>query len=342
MDREQQPFDWGFGGTTPPQNPTTPPQQPQEQAVVQRPAAQPVSQWPQQTPDPFPAAPQQRAEKPVREKKDRYYDEGVSYNALDLGFEEQEVKPRSVAARIAGPLITLLILGGLIGGGLYAGDNFAKDAVTGVIRDKVGETLGLKDAATEAIDVDLGGGFFIGQAVAGTIDAVAIAVPEATFGELTGSLAITAAAVPVNPSQPTGELGVRLGLDGESAAAFATGLQPGATVTLGEGALTVATKIAKTAISIAYLPSAAEGALVLTPQSITVGETLMTPEEFAASKYGKVGASILDPRTVCVARFLPAALTFTGLDVTATAVTISAEGEKVSLARGLTTFGTCE
>jgi len=341
MDREQQPFDWGFGGSTPPQNPT-PPQQPQDQPVVQRPAPQPVSQWPQQSSDPFPTAKTEKPARPVREKKARSYDEGVSYNALDLGFEEQEVRPRSVFARIAGPVITLLILGGLIGGGIYAGDNFAKDAVTGVIQDKVGETLGLDNTATEAIDVDLGGGLFVGQAVAGTIDDVAITVPQATFGELTGRLAITAAAVPVNPSQPTGTLGVQLGLDGESATAFATALQPGAAVTLGDGTLTVATKVAKTAITVAYLPSAAEGALVLTPQSITVGKTPMTPEEFAASKYGKVGATLLDPRTVCVARFLPAALTFTGLDVSATAVSITATGKNVSLARGLTTFGTCE
>ncbi|MGV8884138.1 MAG: LmeA family phospholipid-binding protein [Microbacteriaceae bacterium] len=344
MDRDQQPFDWGFGGTTP----TDPPaQQPaiQQPAAQQPPVQRSVSQWPQQSAepavaaDPFPVASTREAR---QQRAVERYDDGVSYNALDLGFEEQEVPRRGLFARIAGPVITLVILGGLIGGGAIAGDGFAKKAVTGVIQDKVGDTLELSKAATKKIDVDLGGGFFIAQAIAGTIDDVAIVVPQATFGELEGRLAITAVAVPVNPTQPTGSLGVTLDLDGDNAVAFANALQPGASVVLGDESMTVSSKIAKTAIAVAYSPSVAEGVLVLTPQTITVAKKVMTPEEFAASKYAQVGAALLEPKSVCVAGFLPAALTFTAIAVSPTSVTISASGDDVSIARGLTTFGMCE
>ena len=341
MDREQQPFDWGFGAANP---------SPDDSAPAPR-TPQPVSQWPQQELDPFPASTAAverttRADRPARsdrrEERGPRHDEGVSYDPLDLGFEEQEVPRRSLAARIAGPVITLLILGGLVGGGLYAGDGFAKSAVTGVIQDKIGDTLELDAAATERIDVDLGGGFFIGQAAAGTIDEVTIDVPSATFGTLAGRLGIDARAVPVNPTQPTGTLGVTLALDEESSTTFAAALRPGAAVTLGEGTISIASTLATTAILVAFEPSAVDGALVLTPQTITVSETPMTLEEFAASRYATAGAALMEPQVVCIAPYLPAALTLTDLGVTPTGVQIAASGKSVSISRGLSSFGACE
>ena len=331
MDREQGSFDWGFGGgSNPPLNPTVQqPAQPQQPVPVQ-----PARQLPRRD-DPF-----AEIQRPVKEEIPSW-DADLSFDPSDLGFEQVEIPRKSLGRRLAGPIIFLVIFVGLAVVGTIAADNFARDAVAGVIAGAIGDTFkGNEDTVT----VDLGEGLFLGQAASGTIDDVTIDIPNATLGALTGGITLTATGVPTSPSQPTKSLNVAFTLPEEPALAFAATLSGAKTTsTLGDGVISVASKISGKTISVAYAPTAVEGALVLTPQTISVGDSVMTPEEFTDSKYGKAGKSLTKVRTLCVADKLPAALTFDSIGVTATSITIAASGTKVPLVGGgITTPGTCE
>jgi hypothetical protein len=271
------------------------------------------------------------------------YDNAVSFDPNDLGFEATDVPRRSVGRRLAGPIIALVIIGGLAIGGTIVIDDFARDAVAGVISDKVAETFGL--SSDDSVGVDLGPGIFIGQAFTGTIDEVTVTVPDATLGTLTGDVTLSAHGVPTSPSRPTTQLTLTLGLTGDAALAFADNFKTGqkSTVTLGEGTITASTSVSRVPVLVTYAPTVVEGALVLTPSAIAVDGDEFTTEEFAESPYAKAGKSLLEARTMCVADKFPAAVALQSLTVTPTSVVISASGAGVPLVGGgLTTIGTCE
>jgi len=300
------------------------------------PARPPVQRLPAQD-DPF--AQLQRAPREERPA----WDNPVSFDPTDLGFEAQEIPRRGFARRMVGPIVFLVVFGGILIGGTVAADKLARDAVEGVIAGKVADTFGLTNDG--AVTVDLGPGIFIGQAIGGTIDQVSVDVPGATFGELKGDLALNAQGVPTSPSQPSEKVGVELAMTGDDAIAFASSLQgqEGAKVALGDGVLAVTSTKNKVEFIVGFAPTVDAGALVLTPQTITVNGEAMTPEEFTASKYGKAGASLTKARNVCVAASLPAALAFTGLTVSESALVVTGSGSNVPLVGGgLTTRGTCE
>lgn len=340
----------GQQAPTQPPLPVVPPQQPAATPSYQQ-ATQPYDPsaplWPGQvapTQQRLPAQedPFAQLQRAPREERPGW-DSAVSFDPTDLGFEAQEIPRRSFARRMVGPLIFLIIFGGLIVGGTIGADKLARDAVEGVIAGKVADTFGL--ANDNAVTVDLGPGIFIGQAVSGTIDQVSVDVPGATFGELKGTLALNAQGVPTSPSQPSRQVGVELAMAGDDAIAFATSLQgqEGATVTLGDGVLNVASTKNKVEFIVGFAPTVDAGTLVLTPQTITVNGEAMTPEEFLASKYGKVGALLTEPKRVCVAASLPAALALTGLSVSESSLVVAGSGANVPLVGGgLTTRGTCE
>jgi len=280
------------------------------------------------------------------EAKVRRPDESVSFDPDDLGFTTTYVARKSFARRLVGPIVFLVIFGGLIVGATLGADNLARDAVGGLISSKISSTLKL-DSGTDP-EVDLGEGLFIFQAIGGTIDDVTIDVENATFGGLTGALRLEASGVPTTPSQPTDDLAVSFALDEASSTTFGAEFSPSSksVITLGNGEIIVATKARAAGqtrlFTVAFTPSAVEGALILTPTSVALGDNEpVTTEEFLESRYAKAGAKLVQPRTVCVASNLPETLTLTGVSIAPSGVTIAASGENVRLSGDLNTLGIC-
>jgi hypothetical protein len=341
MEREPGSFDWGFGAGA---QPTEPPAGSPPPPVGQQPAAQRPSQYPPVQPRQLPPRDDPFAQlAPVAREPQRTSWDDVSFEPEDLGFQAQEIPRRSVGRRIAGPITALVILAALGIAGTIVIDKFARDAAASVISDKVATTFGL--ASDDSVSVDLGGGIFIGQAFSGTIDNVAVTVPDAVFGGLEGNVGLTATGVPTSPSLPTKSLSIAVELDEESALAFAAPFATNskATVALGDGVIDIATTLAKKPLIVSYAPTAVDGTLVLTPQSISFDGDVSTVEEFLAGDFGKAGAALGEPRSFCVADKIPAGVTLSAFAVTPTAITITAGGSGVPLVGGaLTTFGSCE
>lgn len=306
MDREPNSFDWGLGAS--------------DQSAGQPSLAQ-------------------RLQSSAQENKADW--SGVSYNPLDLGFEEQEIPRKSLARRIIPPIIVLSIIGGLLAVATVGADRFARSAVAGVIQGKVAETL---KVAEDEVTVDLGGGVFIGQAVTGSIDDVTVRVPEATLNGLLGSVSLRAKGVPTDQSAPD-NLTVAMTLKGENATEFAKQLRPNAKsrVDLRDGAIAVSRTLPAGSIVVYFIPTVAEGAIVLTPDYVRVNKKNMTIDEFVDSKFGEAGEALVTQRTVCIADKLPAQLQLTAITVSRESFSVEASGDKVPLSTaGLTTLGSCE
>jgi len=275
------------------------------------------------------------------------YGEPVSYDVDDLGFQTIDVKPKGRASRAIGPIIFLVVFVGLVGGAIYVADKLARDGASGLISSKIAGALEIEDSDT--ITVDLGEGLFITQAFSGTIDNVRIGIPSATIGGFTGALAIDATGVPTDQTAPAKTVAVILSLDEASSEAFASEFKSGSksTVEVGDNSITVASKVkaggSSVPVAVAFTPSAAEGALVLTPQTITVSDEAMTVAEYKDSRYYSAAKSLIKDRVVCVAGFLPETLALTGITASPGALSLAAAGTDVRLSgTGLSSLGSCE
>src|SRR5690606_1204687 len=71
-----------------------------------------------------------------------------------------------------------------------------------------------------------------------------------------------------------------------------------------------------------FEPSAAEGDLVLTPTSLTIGTQTFTADTADDSFFGQIARAFLQPQSLCIAASVPRALTL---------VDVTIEGEELLL-----------
>ncbi|MGN6273744.1 MAG: LmeA family phospholipid-binding protein [Protaetiibacter sp.] len=217
----------------------------------------------------------------------------------------------------------------------------AADAlVRGVAEKAIAQELGaaLKVPADTDVEVRIGGGSVLLQALSGGLDRVDVAVDDLTLGTLTGDLLLVAEGVPLDPASPTRELHVRYAIP-ESALAALTPEITGVTiddVTL-EGSELVASGGATVfgatlELGLGLTPSAVEGDLAFDPTSIRIGGDTLTAEQLRANPlFGGLADTLLQPRRVCIADQLPAAFSLTGLEVAGTELVATLEASETAL-----------
>jgi hypothetical protein len=260
---------------------------------------------------------------------------GIQWTSIDA---PKTIPPRF---RWIGWLVILGIFGALVTFALIEGDKIVRDVAGGVVRSGVVAALDLPD--TQKVDVDLGGGLLVFQAITGKLDSVDVTVPDVAFGEAVGTLALTVTAVPLDPGKPVGTLTADVLIDEGNLAKYAAYLSsvPLTSVVLADQFATVGADLAGVPVTVALAPSVATGAVVFTPAAVTAGGVASTVEEIAAGPLAPLAAPMLASRPLCVAQYLPKALTVTGAAVTGKNLVITATGANVGLA-SLGTKGTCE
>lgn len=208
----------------------------------------------------------------------------------------------------------------LLAAAAVAADVLARGIAEKAIAQEVAVALGVPEG-TE-VEVQLGGGSVLLQALTGGLDRVDIAVDDLTLGPLTGDLAIVARGVPLDPAAATRELDARYAIPEENLSALtpaltAVGIDD---VTL-EGSELVATGGLsffgmRFELGLGLTPSAVEGDLAFDPSSIRIGDGTFTAEQLRADPiFGGLADTLLQQYRVCIADELPAALTLTGLAV---------------------------
>ncbi|MCS0500681.1 LmeA family phospholipid-binding protein [Protaetiibacter mangrovi] len=243
-----------------------------------------------------------------------------------------ELAPRR---RRAWPWVLLGVVVLLVAAG-FAIDALARGAAEDVIAERVASALDVPE--TTPVEVSIGGGPVLFQALTGSLDQVDVEVDGLDLGDLSGDLHIVARGVPIDTSAPTRELTVRLAVPESGLAALSPQIT-GATiddVTL-DGAEIVATgNLSVLGLSfelgLGLTPSAVGGQLAFDPTSVRIAGAQYTADELRADPvFGLLADALLQQRTVCIADALPSALTVTGLRVEGDQLVATLDGSGTAL-----------
>jgi hypothetical protein len=246
-----------------------------------------------------------------------------------------------------GWIIALIVVAAVVVLGIVAffvAEALAKDYARGYVRDRIVEVLNLP--ADAEVDVDLGGGSIILQALSGRVDQVDVDVPEVALGDLTGAVRLHAEGVPLDEMQPVDVLGIDFAIGADDLTALGQNAEEGApTFEFAEGEVLLSGEFAVFGATIplrlSFEPSAADGDLVLTPTSIMLGsETFESGDD--DSFFGQILSGLFQPQNLCIAASVPQALVLTDATIDDAELVLAFTGDGAAFGGPeLSTPGTC-
>jgi hypothetical protein len=273
--------------------------------------------------------------------------------AVVVTAETAVIEPAETAApkrrrRWIGWLIAVAVVVVLLIVGFIVGDTLARQYATDYVRQQVIQVLALPQD-TE-VDVDLGSGSLILQAVRGSIDEVTVGIDELTVGAITGSARLVATDVPLDGAQPLNTLGIVVTIpEGEvrKLAGNFSGLEL-KTIDLADGLITIGTEVTILSfltipLSIDLAPTASEGSISFDPQVIRAGDDEISVADLRANAlFSSIAGDLLNAQDFCVADSLPQALTITKVAVVGTTLVVTLSGDGAALGGpAMSTMGSC-
>lgn len=227
----------------------------------------------------------------------------------------EEVEPRR---RRAWPwIVAFAIVAAIAVGAWFAGDALARQLVTGVVRDQVKSQLALP--ADQQVDVDIAGAV-IPQLISGRFDELTVSSDDVQVSQLTGDVTVVAHDVPLSADGIFGGARATVELDPEQVRTLLSRVEnfPAETVDLAAPDVTMTTELqllgVGVPVGVTLSPSVAEGDVVLTPASLQVSGADVTADALRR-QFGIVAEAVLRDWTVCIAQYIPAGITLTGVEV---------------------------
>ena len=244
----------------------------------------------------------------------------------------QRTSRKRTARRVATTLVVVLVLTA----GVIAVDWWVRGQVADRIQQQVEQSL---DLPSDRATVEVAGFSVLAQLAAGRLDEVTVGIDRFEAGEVAGDLRLVATGVPIDTTQPVDAVHVTFTTEGGSLGA----VLPTGDVALADGEIRVGSTLnllgLQVGINVGLAPSAADGQLVLTPASVEANGSRTSAQELKA-RFGAAADAVLQPRTVCVARWLPEDLTLTDARVSAAGLTLTLQASDVVLS-GLSRLGAC-
>ena len=240
------------------------------------------------------------------------------------------------------------ILGGLalVAGALWGTEVWLRQQVADYVTTTAQEVLNLD--SEQPVAVNIAGFSMIAQVLTGKLEHVDVAVDNVSIGELSGDVALVAEGIPIDRSKPVDRVQIEFAATEESVKSIANTLSSS---TIDDVEL-VGSEIRFTSqlsffgftfdIGVGVEPFASNGQVGFTPKSVEINGSRTDVSEFSKS-FGSLADSLFSSRSVCVARYLPAALRLDSVDVRDDAflvITISAEKRAFSEA-SLSKLGKC-
>jgi hypothetical protein len=203
----------------------------------------------------------------------------------------------------------------------FAAEAIARQVVSGIVRDQVRTQLSLP--ADQQIDVGIAG-TVVPQLIAGTLTELTVSSDDVTIGgeagQVTGDMSVVAHGVPVRGGDIE-SADATLILDEQQLRDLMSNVADFPAESLGLAAPNVTMSVdltlfgATIPVGAALTPSAAEGDLVLTPASLQIGGAEVSAAE-VDDRFGRLAEGVLRDWDVCIAQYLPAGVTLTGVEVT--------------------------
>ena len=272
-----------------------------------------------------------------------------------MSAELRHASPRKRRKGAKALIIVLSILLVLIAGVVVL-DYWVRGQVADFVSTKVQQAFSLdKD---QPVTVEVTGFSVLGQLATGSLDKVSADVDNVVVGELRGGVRVTLIDIPVDEQKPVGRLHAEFRMTESTVAELVTSLSA-TTVTsveLVEPEIRLGSEFATPsftvfgvtvpsipiALAVTLEPYATGGMLGFTPTSVEVNGAKSTAEELTA-QYGALAESALQPQSLCVASWLPEALTIDDVGVRGKELVVgfSAENQILSAA-ALGRLGSCE
>ncbi|WP_404432005.1 DUF2993 domain-containing protein [Microbacterium lacus] len=216
-----------------------------------------------------------------------------------------------------GWVVALVIVAALAVGAWFIGEAIARDLVTKTIREQIVSELALP--ADHPVDVSVPGAI-LPQLIGGTLDEISIASDDVTIGPMTADITLQATEVPVRGNGEIDGASGTVRIDEEQLRTLMETVDQFPAETLGLDAPNLTMSIELTffgisiPIAVALTPSAVDGGIVLTPQSLQLAGAEISADALR-DRFGAVADIVIRDWPVCVAQYLPAGLSLTGMRV---------------------------
>ncbi|WP_345802000.1 DUF2993 domain-containing protein [Microbacterium sp. AZCO] len=214
-------------------------------------------------------------------------------------------------------IIAAIIVVGLAVVAWFVAEWMAKGLVERTIRDQVITNLALP--ADQQVDVTVEGAV-IPQLIAGTLDDVTVSSDGVTVGEVTGDVTVHAEGIAIRGDATADAATATVRLDETEVKKLLSGVQgfPVDSLGLAQPDVTMSTSLTFLGLSVpvgvSLTPSVADGALVLTPAQLQLAGADVSADDLR-SRFGSIADAVLKDYTVCVAQYIPAGVTLTGIAV---------------------------
>ena len=259
---------------------------------------------------------------------------------------ETTTTPAKAPRKKATVVSTVLGVVALVVLGLFGLDNWVRQQVADYVTEKVVEVLSLE--ADQPVTVDIAGTSVIAQVITGRIDEVGVGVDNVTIGDLTGGVRIQASGIPTDLERPVDKVQIEFTVSESSIGTIAHVLSASAidSVVLADGEIRLASEFRILGlpldVGVGIEPYAANGEIGFTPTSVTLNGSTTTAAALT-QKYGKVASALLTTRSLCVARWLPKAITVDAVEVRDTNLVVTIGADRAILDdASLRQLGSCD
>jgi hypothetical protein len=240
-------------------------------------------------------------------------------------------------------LVTGLVVLGLVGA-FFVIDGGLRSYAEGQVEQEIAANL--PETVTGDVTVSIGGLSVIAQYLGGSFDRVALESEALTVDGVPASVHVVATDVPLESSEPVGDLRGIIDLDPDALnTLLARALPsdaPDSDVELGVDEVSYSGSVEVLGFPLGYrasaIPTADADALLLAPSGATVTSGAGTIDA------GSLLSLVLgeEPVRVCVAEYLPEGVTLAGVNVTPERARLTLQSSALTLTReSLTTLGSC-
>jgi hypothetical protein len=219
-------------------------------------------------------------------------------------------------------IVGAVIVAGLAVLAWFVGEGIARGVVERTIREQIITNLALP--ADQQIDVQVEGAV-LPQLIAGTLDDVTVSSEDVPFGQVTGDVTAHATGIAIRGEGTATSATATMRLDETQLKQLLSGVEglPVESLALAAPDVTLETDLTffglTVPVGVALTPSAADGDVVLTPSRLQLAGADVSAADLR-DRFGSVADSVLRDYSVCIAQYIPAGMTLTGLAV---------EGEEV-------------
>ncbi|GAA2174425.1 hypothetical protein GCM10009846_20320 [Agrococcus versicolor] len=229
-------------------------------------------------------------------------------------------------------------------GATVVADMLVRGGMEGVAREEIAVALQLDDP--ERVDAEVTGGSAILQLLLGSVDHVAITVPDLDVGVATGTFHAEIYDLPTNPVQPIPRVYSYISIDHDAVARLTDEFVDGVVtdVVLQPPSLRVSLDAdvhgLAVPVTVVVEPVTRGPRIVLVPQRVEVGQAELAPAEFE-QRYGIATTTLFDQTGFCIADSVPSSMAVTDVRVSGGAVLLVFGIEQRSVLQLQAPHGSC-